>query len=132
MDLNRGERLQIMLTQDEVKALDDWRFAKRMPSRASAIRELLRVGLAAEGVDVAAAGVRSKDFGVVAATPKTAGKKRSCQERRLRSRRVSQLYVSRGFVSCRLSAAAARWAAIKAVVTRVGVTGNGRCPTWLP
>ena len=51
MDLNRGERLQIMLTEDEVKALDDWRFAKRMPSRASAIRELLRVGLAAEGVE---------------------------------------------------------------------------------
>jgi hypothetical protein len=72
MDLNRGERLQIMLTQDEVKALDDWRFAKRMPSRASAVRELLRIGLAAEGVEVAAAGVRSKDFGVVAATPKTA------------------------------------------------------------
>ena len=69
MDLNRGERLQIMLTQDEVKALDDW-----MPSRASAIRELLRVGLAAEGVEVAAAGVRSKDFGVVAATPKTAAR----------------------------------------------------------
>ena len=74
MDLNRGERLQIMLTEDEVKALDDWRFAKRMPSRASAIRELLRVGLAAEGVEVAAAGVRSKDFGVVAATPKTAAR----------------------------------------------------------
>jgi hypothetical protein len=71
MDLNRGERLQIMLTQDEVKALDDWRFAKRMPSRASAVRELLRIGLTAEGVEVAAAGVRSKDFGVVAATPKT-------------------------------------------------------------
>ena len=74
MDLNRGERLQIMLTQDEAKALDDWRFAKRMPSRASAIRELLRVGLAAEGVDVAAAGVRSKDFGVVTATQKTVGR----------------------------------------------------------
>jgi xanthine dehydrogenase iron-sulfur cluster and FAD-binding subunit A len=74
MDLNRGERLQIMLTQDEVKALDDWRFAKRMPSRASAVRELLRIGLAAEGVEVAAAGVRSKDFGVVAATPKTAAR----------------------------------------------------------
>jgi hypothetical protein len=71
MDLNRGKRLQIMLTQDEVKALDDWRFAKRMPSRASAIRELLRIGLAAEGVEVAAAGVRSKDFGVVAAKQKT-------------------------------------------------------------
>jgi hypothetical protein len=25
-DINRGERLQIMLTDDELKALDDWRF----------------------------------------------------------------------------------------------------------
>jgi metal-responsive CopG/Arc/MetJ family transcriptional regulator len=71
MDLNRGERLQIMLTEDEVKTLDDWRFAKRMPSRASAIRELLRIGLAAEEVEVAPAGVRSKDFSVVAAKQKT-------------------------------------------------------------
>ena len=36
----RGERLQVMLTEAELQALDDWRFAKRMPSRASAIREL--------------------------------------------------------------------------------------------
>jgi hypothetical protein len=37
-ELALPERLQIMLTEDEVKALDDWRFAKRMPSRASASR----------------------------------------------------------------------------------------------
>ena len=30
--LTRGERLQIMLTDEELAALDDWRFAKRMPS----------------------------------------------------------------------------------------------------
>ena len=46
--LARGERLQIMLTDDELAALDDWRFDKRMPSRASAVRELLKRGLAAE------------------------------------------------------------------------------------
>jgi len=63
-DLTRGERLQIMLADDELAALDDWRFAKRMPSRASAVRELLKRGLAAEGVLVAN-GVRSKDFGVL-------------------------------------------------------------------
>jgi len=45
-DLTRGERLQIMLTEEELKAVDDWRFQKRMPSRASAVRELLRRGLA--------------------------------------------------------------------------------------
>jgi hypothetical protein len=60
----RGERLQIMLTDEELAALDDWRFDKRMPSRASAIRELLKRGLAAEGV-VVAGRVRSRDFGVL-------------------------------------------------------------------
>ena len=63
-ELSRGERLQIMLADDELAALDDWRFAKRMPSRASAVRELLKRGLAAEGV-VIASGVHSKDFGVL-------------------------------------------------------------------
>ena len=45
-DLLRGERLQIMLTKEELEALDGWRFAKRMPSRAAAIRELLKRFLA--------------------------------------------------------------------------------------
>ena len=31
----RGERLQIMLADEELAALDDWRFDKRMPSRAA-------------------------------------------------------------------------------------------------
>ena len=68
-ELTRGERLQIMLADDELAALDDWRFAKRMPSRASAVRELLKRGLAAEGV-VIASGVHSKDFGVLPEDPK--------------------------------------------------------------
>jgi hypothetical protein len=63
-DQNRGERLQIMLTQEELSALDDWRFTQRMPSRAAAVRELLRRGLAAEGVSLTDARMRSKDFGV--------------------------------------------------------------------
>jgi hypothetical protein len=64
-ELTRGERLQIMLTDDELVALDDWRFAKRMPSRAAAVRELLKRGLAAEGFSLARGGSKSKDFGVV-------------------------------------------------------------------
>jgi len=64
-ELSRGERLQIMLTKEEVKALDDWRFARRMPSRASAVRELLKRGLAAEGFSVVEQGSKSQDFGVV-------------------------------------------------------------------
>ena len=64
-DLQRGERLQIMLSEDELRALDDWRFSRRMPSRASAIRELLRRGLSAEGFVKADARSTSKSFGVV-------------------------------------------------------------------
>jgi hypothetical protein len=63
-DQNRDERLQIMLTEEELKALDDWRFTRRMPSRAAAVRELLRRGLTAEGFDVREPRRRSKDFGV--------------------------------------------------------------------
>lgn len=63
-DLTRGERLQIMLTEEELKALDDWRFSRRMPSRAAAVRELLRLGLAAEGINLADQGRHSKSFGV--------------------------------------------------------------------
>ena len=61
-ELNRGERLQIMLTVEELRTIDTWRFAKRMPSRASAIRELLKRGLVAEGFGEATDGQKSKDF----------------------------------------------------------------------
>lgn len=64
-DLERPERLQIMLSGDELEAVENWRFDKRMPSRAAAVRELLRRGLAAEGFLTAAMGRKSQDFGVV-------------------------------------------------------------------
>jgi hypothetical protein len=63
--LNRGERLQIMLSQTELRIIDTWRFKKRMPSRASAIRELLKRGLVAEGFLEAVEGQKSKDFSVL-------------------------------------------------------------------
>lgn len=66
----RGERLQIMLAGEELKVLDNFRFKHRMPSRAAAVRELLKRGLAAEGFEAAAFGSKSEDFGVVGATPK--------------------------------------------------------------
>jgi len=68
-ELNRGERLQIMLTPEELKVIDNWRFAKRMPSRAAAIRELLKRGIAAEGFDMAEDGQKSRDFSVTADEP---------------------------------------------------------------
>jgi hypothetical protein len=71
MPLGRVERLQIMLTPDELTAVDDWRFARQMPSRAAGIRELLRRGLAAEGLPLADRSTKSKDFGVFAPTQKS-------------------------------------------------------------
>jgi hypothetical protein len=59
----RGERLQVMLSPEELATLDDFRFKHRMPTRAAAVRELLKLGLAAVGID-AAAGVKSSEFGV--------------------------------------------------------------------
>ncbi|MDR6874771.1 metal-responsive CopG/Arc/MetJ family transcriptional regulator [Bosea sp. BE125] len=64
-ELERADRLQIMLNQDELRAVENFRFEKRMPSRAAAVRELLRRGLESEGFSLAAEGVRSRDFGVV-------------------------------------------------------------------
>ncbi len=64
IDLTRGERLQIMLTGEELQALDNLRFSKRMPSRAAAVRELLKRGLVAEGFSLAETGSKSGDFGV--------------------------------------------------------------------
>lgn len=63
-DSNRDERLQIMLTQEELAALDDWRFARRMPSRAAAVRALLRLGLASEGHEIADGRRKSKDYSI--------------------------------------------------------------------
>jgi hypothetical protein len=66
---NRGERLQIMLSGEELTVLDDFRFRKRMPSRAAAIRELLKRGLAAEGFQASAFGAKSEEFGVIGKPP---------------------------------------------------------------
>jgi hypothetical protein len=65
MERFRGERLQIMLSVEELVLLDDFRFQKRMPSRAAAVRELFRRGLAAEGFATAPDNSKSSDFGVV-------------------------------------------------------------------
>ena len=63
--LPRPKRLQIMLNAEEMTAVDNFRFQKRMPSRAAAVRELMKRGLAAEGFSVAAPGERSTSFGVL-------------------------------------------------------------------
>jgi hypothetical protein len=58
----RGERLQIMLTPEELSLIDDFRYEHRMPTRAAAVRELLKMGLAAKGRD--GDGSRSSHYGV--------------------------------------------------------------------
>ena len=64
-NLSRGERLQIMLSPDEVAAVDNFRFEQRMPSRAAAVRELFRLGLTNARSVRALAGQKSADFGVL-------------------------------------------------------------------
>jgi hypothetical protein len=61
----REERLQIMLSAPELRAIDDFRFKYRLPSRAAAVRELMKRGLEAIGTGPAVDGARSKDFGVL-------------------------------------------------------------------
>jgi hypothetical protein len=58
----RDERLQVMLSPEELSALDDFRFKHRMPTRAAAVRELLKLGLTAVATDGgrSAAGGRMK------------------------------------------------------------------------
>jgi hypothetical protein len=59
----RGERLQIMLSPEELSVLDDFRFKHRMPTRAAAVRELLRMGLTVLATD--GDGQKSSSYGVV-------------------------------------------------------------------
>jgi hypothetical protein len=72
-DLQRGERLQVMLEDSELKALDDFRFANRMPSRAAAVRELLRRGLSATGASLDGSGAGSSSYGVLESPQSLAG-----------------------------------------------------------
>ncbi len=65
MGRERLVRLQIMLDNAELEAIETWRFKARMPSRAAAVRELMRRGLAAEGFKVANIGGQSESYGVI-------------------------------------------------------------------
>jgi len=58
----REERLQVMLSPQELTALDDFRFKHRMPTRAAAVRELLKLGLTVHGTN--GGGMKSSNFGM--------------------------------------------------------------------
>ncbi len=62
----RTVKLQLMLDPDELEVIDDWRFENRLPSRAAAVRELMRRGLSADGVefDREPGRATSRDFGI--------------------------------------------------------------------
>jgi hypothetical protein len=76
--LAREERLQIMLSPEELKAVDNFRFQHRMPTRAAAVRELLRHGIEEVGISPVAdnAGITSGDYSVLKA-PKRNGFRRN-------------------------------------------------------
>jgi hypothetical protein len=61
----RAERIQMMLSAEELAAVDDFRFKHRLPSRAAALREVLRRGLGASGQKISTVGAQSSDFGVL-------------------------------------------------------------------
>lgn len=69
MSSKRNSRIQLMFDDEELAALDEWRFSRRMPSRAAAMRALMRFGLKLDleiddlGVDPAS--VASNKIGVV-------------------------------------------------------------------
>jgi hypothetical protein len=63
----RDVRLQFTLTPPELNAVDNYRFRHRMPSRAAAVRELLRHGIGAVGLVMENTGVKSGDYGVLKA-----------------------------------------------------------------
>ena len=79
----RGERLQIMLSPEELSVVDDFRFQKRMPSRAAAVRELFRLGLANAGVSLPAEGLKSSEIGVLSEqSDRTSGPREPRQQQR--------------------------------------------------
>jgi hypothetical protein len=63
----RGERLQVMLSPDELTAVDDFRFKHRMPTRAAAVRELLKLGLTV--LAASGDGAKSSSYGVFGRGP---------------------------------------------------------------
>ncbi len=46
-DEPKTERVQLMMTPSEVRAIDDWSFESRIRGRSEAIRRLIELGLEA-------------------------------------------------------------------------------------
>jgi hypothetical protein len=61
----RTEKLQVMLDELELEAIEEWRFRNRVPSRAAAIRALISRGLQTGDLDDSPTYVSSQEFRVV-------------------------------------------------------------------
>ena len=55
-----------MLSPEELRVIDDFRFKHRMPTRAAAVRELLKLGLSALADGD---GMKSSEYGVFSRGP---------------------------------------------------------------
>lgn len=42
------ERLHMKITADEIKAIDDWRYSNRVPSRSEAVRRMVQIALSVD------------------------------------------------------------------------------------
>lgn len=70
-DTTKTERVQLLMSPDEVEAIDEWRWANRIRSRAEAIRHLIGIALAAP-LDNAGAKVHLNSRGTHAITEQVA------------------------------------------------------------
>jgi CheY-like chemotaxis protein len=70
----RNERIQILLNDEELKAVDEWRFENRMPSRSAAVRALVHLALKGRGKkSVRPEGaISSRDVGIIDSSPELA------------------------------------------------------------
>lgn len=48
LGVSKTVRLDMVITADEITAIDDWRYSNRIPTRSEAIRQLIALALKAE------------------------------------------------------------------------------------
>ncbi|MFP3943636.1 MAG: hypothetical protein ACLFWF_07075 [Alphaproteobacteria bacterium] len=85
MSGKRIERLQIMLNEEELAAIDEWRFRHRMPSRSAAVRAMLNVAIESKSPPSAeepASGVAKPSGEVGVLDPSSVSEKTACHRGR--------------------------------------------------
>jgi CheY-like chemotaxis protein len=71
MAAKRNERIQILLNDEELEAVDEWRFDNRMPSRSAAVRALMHLALKGRGKKAVKpqGAISSRDVGIIDSSP---------------------------------------------------------------